>query len=34
MHHMIVERLQAAIGRTDGLGATLSPSEYADLQAC
>ncbi len=33
LHHLIAERLQAAIGRTDGLGATLSPSEYADLQA-
>jgi hypothetical protein len=33
LHHMIADRLAAAIGRGTGLGGALSPADYADLQA-
>jgi hypothetical protein len=33
MHHMIADRLRAAILRSDGLGGNLSAAEYGQLQA-
>ena len=33
MHHMIVDRLKSRIQTNNGLGSSLTPTEYAALQA-